>query len=73
MKYYTICFPGEYGQHVTETWSENQIIESYYDYWCGEMRRKVENPYLSEDICIADWCDVHWAEETDKCGNREKD
>lgn len=66
MKYYTICFPGECGQHVSETWSEDQIIESYYDYWCAQMRRKFENPYLSKEFCIEDWCTVHWAKETNE-------
>ena len=70
MKYYTIAFPGEFGQHVEETWSEDQIIESYYKYWCGKMLENVKNPYLSKEFCIEDWCVVHWAMETDQWGNK---
>lgn len=68
MKYWTIVFPGEYGQHVQETWSEDQIIESYYTYWCGKMIQNVSNPDLNRDNCIYDWCVVHWAMETDEFG-----
>lgn len=67
-KYYTICFPGKYGQSVVETWSEDQIIDSYYEYWCQEMKRKIDNPYLSRELCIEDWCVLHWADKTDKFG-----
>lgn len=70
MKYYTICFPGKYGQNVIETWSVEQIIESYYPYWCGKMREKFDNPYLDRDMCLDDWIVVNWAVETDKWGNK---
>ena len=70
MKYYTICFPGEYGQNVVETWSVDQIMESYYPYWCRKMKEKFENPYLDRDRCLDDWIVVNWAVETDKWGNK---
>ena len=69
MKYWTICYPGELGQHVQETWSEEQIIESFYDKWCCEMRRVHKNPYLSKEFAIEDWVSAHWAKETDLFGN----
>jgi hypothetical protein len=70
-KYWTIVFPGEYGQHVQETWSEPQILKSYYGYWCERMvsaGKNLEN-YTEQD-CIEDWCIVHWAEQTDSLGNK---
>lgn len=70
MKYYTIAFPGEFGQHVVETWSETQILDSYYVYWCGMMIQNVAAPDLDEKRCIDDWCVVHWAVETDQWGNK---
>lgn len=70
MKYYTICFPGEYDQNVVETWSEDQIIQSYYKYWSTKMIENVKNPDLSRERCIEDWRMVHWAVETDKWGNK---
>jgi hypothetical protein len=69
MKYYTIVFPGEHGQHVQETWSTDQILKSYYPYWCGMMIQNVAAPDLNELNCIDDWCIVHWAQETDQWGN----
>ena len=66
MKYYSIAFPGEYGQHVEEIWSEDQIIKSYYTYWSGMMIQNVAAPDLNPKTCIEDWCAVHWAVEVSK-------
>ena len=68
MKYWTITFPGEFGQHVVETWSEDQILKSYYPRWCGMMIQNVASPDLNPESCIADWTVVHWAVETDQWG-----
>ena len=70
MKYWTIAFPGEFGQNVQETWSEDQIIESYYKYWSTKMIQNVKDPDLSRERCIEDWTVVHWAVETDQWGNK---
>jgi len=70
MKYYTIAFPGEFGQHVQETWTEDQIIKSYYTYWSTKMIQAGINDEISLERCIEDWCVVHWAAETDEFGNR---
>lgn len=71
MKYWTIVFPGEHGQHVQETWSEDQILKSYYPYWCSMMIQNVAAPDLCEKNCIDDWCVVHWAMETDQFGSKK--
>lgn len=68
MKYYTIAFPGEFGQSVTETWTEDQIIKSYYTYWYGKMVQANQHDLISRERCIEDWCVVHWAVETDHAG-----
>lgn len=70
MKYWTICFPGEFGQNVVETWSEEQILRSYFEYWSGKMRSVNKDHMISEQTCIEDWTDVHWASETDQWGNK---
>lgn len=69
MKYYTIVFPGEFGQHVQETWSEEQIMKSYYTYWAGKMIENNLGADISKERCIDDWKVVHWAQETDQWGN----
>lgn len=66
MKYYTISFPGEFGQHVDEIWSEDQIIESYYKYWYGKMVESNKHDLISRELCIDNWCAVHWAVEVPK-------
>ena len=70
MKYYTICFPGEYGQHVVETWSTEQILNSYMGYWSGQMESMGLDDEITEENCIEDWITIHWAEETDQYGNK---
>ena len=70
MKYYTIVFPGEYGQHVQETWRTDQILQSYYTYWVTKMIQNNNYVDISEERCIDDWCTVHWAVETDEWGNK---
>ena len=72
IKYWTIVFPGEHGQHVQETWSEKQILKSYYPHWCSMMIQNVAAPDLDEKRCIGDWVVVHWAERTDEFGNKIK-
>ena len=69
MKYWTIVFPGEYDQHVQETWSEDQIIKSYYRHWSILMLQNSKTD-LSVERCIEDWVIVHWAVETDQFGNK---
>ena len=66
MKYWTIVFPGEYDQHVQETWSEDQIIESYYKYWSTACLINNPKADISKENCIEDWVIVHWAVETDQ-------
>jgi hypothetical protein len=70
MKYYTIVFPGEFGQHVQETWNTEQILKSYYTYWVTKMLENSKGEDISENLCIEDWITTHWAEETDEFGNK---
>lgn len=70
MKYYTMCYPGEHGQHVQETFSEFQILQSYFTYWCGKMQEVNKHNEISIMNCIDDWISVHWATETDQFGNQ---
>lgn len=70
MKYWTIAFPGEFGQHVVETWNEDQILKSYWAYWFVKMLQAGKGSDTSSERCIEDWCTVHWAVETDEWGNK---
>ena len=73
MKYWTISFPGECDQHVTETWSEEQIMKSaWYRNWVYKMVQNNMDRLMTEQDAIDDWVTVHWAEETDEFGKRIK-
>jgi hypothetical protein len=60
-KRYSICFPGEWGQDVVETWTEDQIIDSYYRYWIMKMVQAGHSDKVSREECIEDWKVLHWA------------
>lgn len=70
MKHYTIVFPGEFGQHVQETWNKEQILKSYWHYWNRKMFESGHADEVTEDRCVEDWCTTHWATETDEWGNK---
>ena len=71
MKYWTISFPGECGQHVTETWSEEQLLSSpYYKHWVLRMTEANKHQHISNENFIEDWCIIHWAIETDQFGRK---
>lgn len=69
MKYWTIIYPGEHGQHVQETFSEDQIIASYFEYWKSKMIKVNKQDLITFENCIEDWKIIHWACETDEFGN----
>jgi|APFre7841882793_1041355.scaffolds.fasta_scaffold20086_2 hypothetical protein len=68
MQYWTICYPGDKGEVVYETLSDNDIIKQYYPHWRGKMIEKYgQEEYdktWSEKDCIDDWVVVHWATES---------
>lgn len=68
MKYYTIYYPGEFDQRIQETFSEDQIINSYFDQWSNKMKELGREHMISKERCIEDWIAVNWAVETDKYG-----
>jgi hypothetical protein len=70
MNYWTIVFPGEFGQHVQETWTEDQILSSYYKYWSIKMIEAGKGDDISREACIDDWVVVHWACRTTEFGDK---
>lgn len=71
MKYWSIVFEGECGQHVQETWSEKQIMKSsWYRNWILKMVQNSMDRLMTEQNAIDDWVTVHWAIETDEFGNK---
>ena len=70
MRYWTIMYPGEVGQLVRETFSEDQIIESYYRYWKDKMILAGRENLISKENCLDDWKIIAWAYETDEYGDK---
>lgn len=61
MNKWSIAYPDEEGEHVVEILTEDQIIEQYFPYWSGKMREVGKADLISRELCIEDWCTVHWA------------
>lgn len=64
-KYKTVlCDPDGY---VT-IWTEEQILEDFYDYWMSQMVKKYGSKeyvleHYTEKDCIMDWVVLNWANE----------
>lgn len=43
------------------TLSEQEILDSYWDYWYTNMCEKFGKAEYSKESCLKDWCAVHWA------------
>lgn len=69
MIYYTIVYPGEFGQHIQETWSEDQIIKHYFLEWSNKMKLKHPNK-INKENCINDWVILHYATKTNQFGEK---
>ena len=65
MNYYSFQDMDESGNSITKTFSEQEIVDSYFDYWYNKMVEKfgkeyVDNTYSKKE-CIEDWCIVNYA------------
>jgi hypothetical protein len=68
MKYWSINYPGDSGEDIVETLSEEEILEQYYTYWSGKMiekygQKEFEKTWSTQE-CIEDWVVVHCAWES---------
>lgn len=62
MRYWLYCEPvGESSEAVWHVWSDKAILASYYDHWCGLMRKVGRESQICEFNCITDWVATHWA------------
>ena len=59
---WSIAYPDEDGGIIIETLTEDEIIEQYFPYWSGKMTETGHAHMISRELCIEDWCTVHWAE-----------
>lgn len=63
MKLYSMIEPGLNSEPVEVIYTEDDILESYWDYWNEKMIVKYGpfHPLITKDRCIEDWCALHWA------------
>jgi hypothetical protein len=46
-------------------YSEKEIIDEFWSYWCTEMRGNGYADLITVNNCIDDWCTIHWASRED--------
>jgi hypothetical protein len=72
MRYWTVIDPkdpvnGNFESEYT-TYSEEEVLNEYWEYWYGRMCDKFGKEYVDENYgpedCIEDWVIVNWAMES---------
>jgi len=58
---WTYIEPGEDGEVVEHFVSREEILSTYYPWWCEQMRKAGKADQISEEHCIEDWITVNWA------------
>ena len=43
------------------TVSEQQILDSFYNFWVEKMKKVGKESLISKEKCIEDWVTIHWA------------
>lgn len=63
MNYYKYYDLGPNGERIESVVSEEEILDSYWDWWKGKMIAKYgeESELISPERCIEDWTVVYWA------------
>lgn len=54
----TYKYQDQEGEHLV---TRDEIIKTYYPWWCEQMRKVGKEAYISEENCVDDWLVVHWA------------
>jgi hypothetical protein len=62
--YFSNSFHANYSKVVT--YSEDEIIDMFYESWKKEMEKIGKAEFISKEECILDWVAVHWAWESNK-------
>lgn len=56
----------ELGIEEPVVFTEEQILESYWDYWKHKMQSVGKYDEINRENCIRDWVVVNWAWEYDE-------
>lgn len=60
MRLFEIAYPTEDGDTV-EILTEEEVLQSYYPYWCDRMKEVGKEELISKELCLEDWICLHWA------------
>lgn len=68
MRYWSFNEPGANGENIVETFSDQEILDRYWDYWSAQKiakygRDEFEKNYWRLD-CIDAWCAINGAWES---------
>lgn len=63
MRTFTFIEPDENHNVVEHTMTYDEIIDYYFEYWSGQMKKVGKEELISKDRCVDDFCVVHWASE----------
>jgi len=69
MRYWTVCDPKDPSNDdfspIYTTYSEDEILGVYWDYWYERMCRKFGKDHVDKNYsrldCIQDWVIINWA------------
>jgi len=63
MRYWIYCEPVSETSStpVYQIFSDQAILDTYWDYWCKRMCEVGRESQISENNCITDWTTIHWA------------
>lgn len=65
MRYWIITEPvsATSSEPVYFIYSDQAVIDEYWNYWTGRMKQVGKEHMLDRETCIMDWATVHWAQE----------
>lgn len=61
MKLYEITYPDDENNPITDIFTEEEILSSYWEYWKGRMVAVGKSHLICPERCIEDWATLHWA------------
>ena len=51
---------------IVVIYSEEMIIEEYFQFWSQMMKARGKDHLISEQNCIEDWVTINWATKTNE-------
>lgn len=52
---------GENNEPIIKTFTEEEILKTYYPWWKSELESLGRSNLVSEENCIEDWVVINWA------------